>query len=470
MKLDPKSLKVKMWLYFISFAAIILLTLWALQIIFFGNFYQSMKKNMIVESGKEIVELYDSGNYNYHDLIREYCFRDNLSLIICNEDGEPEFSFDSFGKRFDKNIISPTSIEGFNEMIVKLFNSNNDSISYLSDHNKMQMVVFGAILKTSEGDKYLYISSPLPSMDLTMSVLRNQLIIITVILFVLAFLIAFFIAQNLSKPVTRLTESAKKLAKGDRKVVFAKTGYTEINQLADTLNYATKEISRVDELQKELIANISHDLRTPLTIIKVYAEMIRDIDNKDKRDAQTNTIIEEVDRLTSLVNDILELSKIESSNMELIRTDFNMSKKLLEIMTRFNVLNEKQGYVFHNNIDEDVFVNADEKLIERVIYNLIGNAATYTGEDKSITVNLKKLQGHLRLEVTDTGKGIPKEKIEHIWERYYKIKEDHKRAVIGTGLGLSIVKNILMLHGAKFGVSSTPNVGSTFWFELETIS
>lgn len=456
-----------MWFYFTIFATIILITLWALQGIFFGSFYQGMRRAMIIKAGNELTHQF--GKNNFYNSLQDYCFKNNLSVTIFDENINVKFSSDSFGRGFEKNGINPFFIQDLIDLKEKLKNSNG-KVNYLTNIDRREMLVYGSILKNDSDNYYLYLNSPLPPIDSTIAVLRNQLIIITFILFVLSFLISFFLAQNLSKPIAKLTQSASKLAKGDRKVVFEKGSYSEINQLADTLNYATKEISRVDELQKELIANISHDLRTPLTIIKVYAEMIRDIDNKEKRGHQTNTIIKEVDRLTSLVNDILELSKIELNNLELNKTNFDISKKLGDIMNRFSGLKEKQDYKFNINIDNNIVTCADEKLIERVIYNLIGNAATYTGNDKLITVNLKKYEGYFRFEVTDTGKGIPKEQIENIWERYYKVKENHKRPVIGTGLGLSIVKNILMLHSSKFGVISTLNKGSTFWFELETVS
>ncbi|HEX3026915.1 MAG TPA: HAMP domain-containing sensor histidine kinase, partial [Clostridia bacterium] len=229
-----------------------------------------------------------------------------------------------------------------------------------------------------------------------------------------------------------------------------------------------KELSKTEELRRELIANISHDLRTPLTMVKMYAELIRDVsgDKPEKRNAHTQVIIEESDRLSSLITEVLDLSKLQSGTAQISRKEFDLAEKSRVILNRFQALSERQGYVFSIDCDSDAWVNADEQKIEQVIYNLVSNAVNYTGEDKKVAIRVKKTGSKVRFSVSDTGKGIPKEECGQIWERYYKAKETHKRAVVGTGLGLSIVKGILDAHNADYGVDSTVGTGSTFWFEL----
>ena len=120
-------------------------------------------------------------------------------------------------------------------------------------------------------------------------------------------------------------------------------------------------------------------------------------------------------------------------------------------------------------VDDEIYVEADEQKMYQVIYNLVNNAINYTGEDKKVTVHQKMTDGILRIEVIDTGNGVKQEDIPYVWDRYYKDKTTHKRALQGTGLGLSIVKNVLELHGAKYGVSSIRGKGATFWFELPIV-
>jgi signal transduction histidine kinase len=202
-------------------------------------------------------------------------------------------------------------------------------------------------------------------------------------------------------------------------------------------------------------------------MIKAYAEMIRDIsgEKKEKREAHLQVIIEESNRLASLVNNILELSILQSNNEALQIKNVNLSETLKKILLRFGALSKLEGFEIKANIDYDLYVLVDEQRMERVIYNLIGNAINYIGEDKEIKVNLIDLGSRVRFEVIDTGKGIPSEELNLIWDRYYKAKT-HKRSIISNGLGLSIVKSILEMHQAEFGIESAVGKGSKFWFEL----
>ena len=199
--------------------------------------------------------------------------------------------------------------------------------------------------------------------------------------------------MKLTKPITQITKAAQRMATGDFSVNFkGEYSYAEMDALAETLDYAKEEIGKSDELQKEVLANVTHDLKTPLTMIKSYACMIQEIsgDNPEKRAKHTQVIIDESDRLTSLVNDILNLSKIRSGMDSLKITNFNLSEFVHTVCERFDYLRETQGYVIERDIEDELYTEADMEKIEQVVYNLIGNAVNYTGEDKKIRVGLKK--------------------------------------------------------------------------------
>ena len=276
------------------------------------------------------------------------------------------------------------------------------------------------------------------------------------------------IAKRVSSPIVSINEAAKELAKGNYDVSFKGSGYQEIQELTDTLNYASKELSKVEGLRRDLIANISHDLRTPLTMITGYGEVMKDIPGENTPE-NIQIIIDEATRLTSLVNDILDISRFESKTQELSLSMLNITSLIREILLRYNKLTEREGYNFSFNYEEDVFVEGDELKLSQVIYNLINNAITYTGSDKEIVVSQEVKEGFVTIKVIDTGEGIPEEDIPLIWDRYYKVKKTHKRAQVGTGLGLSIAKEILLMHKADFGVESTLGEGSCFWFKLKII-
>lgn len=247
---------------------------------------------------------------------------------------------------------------------------------------------------------------------------------------------------------------------------FPQSGVSELNKLGEVLNYAKNELSKNDELRRDLIANVSHDLRTPLTIIKSYAEMIRDLsgNNPEKREVHTNVIIDESDRLSKLVTDILDLSKYEAGAVKLEIEEFDLSTLVRSVSDKFRGMYEEKGYTFEVKIDKELFVHADEAKINQVVFNLIGNAVNYTGEDKKIVIKLAKVGKKIRFSVTDTGSGIAEEEIRRVWDRYYRSSKNMDRR--GSGIGLAIVKNILITHNAEFGIDSKLKEGSTFWFEL----
>jgi len=353
----------------------------------------------------------------------------------------------------------------------QLLEGNSESVSVVMEdprHNQ-NTLAYAAYLDDSEGKEIiLYILSPLYPVDSTVSILASQLVYVTLISLLLACALSFLISNKIARPIVKITGSASKLAEGNYSAKFEGGHYSEITQLADTLNYTSQELAKADILQKDLIANVSHDLRTPLTMVKSYAEMIKDLsgDNPQKRNAHLQVIIDEADRLNLLVSDLLVISRMQAGIETLHITEFNIRSSILSILNSYHILSEQEGYIFCFDCDKDIFVKGDEARIKQVISNLVNNGVKHSGESKTLTITLKEEKDMVRCEVKDFGEGIPQDELEHIWERYYKASSNHSRNTTGTGLGLSIVKEILLLHHAKFGVISKLNEGSTFWFEL----
>ena len=316
---------------------------------------------------------------------------------------------------------------------------------------------------------YVYIYTTLENVDRTSIIVNGQMIYIVIITIIIALLVAFFLAKKISNPIVKITNQAREMANGNYNIDFYKNGIYEIDELADTLNYLQSEVSKTDQYRRDLMANVSHDLKTPLTMIKAYSEMIRDISYKDekKREEHLNIIINETDRLNILVGDILELSKAQANVDDLEITDYDLAYEINEIVKRYQIIKETENYVFELDIPENIMVKADKNKINQVIYNLINNAINYTGEDNKVLIRVIEGKNDYLIEIVDTGKGISKEDIKHIWDRYYKKDKNHKRNVVGTGLGLSIVKSILEKHNFKYGVSSKINKGTTFYFRIK---
>ena len=313
--------------------------------------------------------------------------------------------------------------------------------------------------------KTLIIDAQLSPVNATIDTIKAQFLIIGVILILVALGVAYYLSKKVAKPIINISESAKVLAHGQYDVTFDGKGYREIKELSDTLNYASKELSKVEELRKELIANMSHDLRTPLTMISGYGEVMRDIPGENTPE-NVQIIIDETRRLTTLVNDMLDLSKLQAGAIELTTDQFNITQEIKSIINRYEKFLSDQRIELIFEYDQEVYVSGDSIKLGQVIYNLMNNAVNYCGEDRKVII--KQLVHHHKVcfQFIDHGVGIDEEQLPYIWERYYKAKSNHVRAKIGSGLGLSIVKVILDLHHAQYGVKSKLQNGSTFWFIL----
>lgn len=283
---------------------------------------------------------------------------------------------------------------------------------------------------------------------------------------IIATTIAMIISKRISKPIEQLNQSAKVLAGGDYEVEFKGKGFLEIKELSDTLNITAIELSKVENIRRELIANISHDLRTPLALIYSYAEMMYDFPDEVTSE-QSQIILDETKRLTSIVNDVLDISCLETGATKLNKEKYNLTESLRKAVNRMNELVKKDGYQIQFDYNEQVYVTADEVKISQVFYNLLLNAISYSGDDHLVVIKQKCKDKIVRIQVIDHGEGIKESDFPYIWERYYKVDKAHVRPRIGTGLGLSLVKRIMEMHDGEYGVESQLDEGSIFWFQLE---
>ncbi len=297
------------------------------------------------------------------------------------------------------------------------------------------------------------------------SLLRRQLIYVIFLILLAAFIIGHYLGASVTLPIIETNRAARELSRGTYTRPPHSGGYREISELNDTLIQAADDLKRVQRLQRELIGNMSHDLRTPLTMIQGYAETMRDIP-EEMNPENMQIIIDETNRLSSLVNEVLDFSQLRSGTMHIEKRDFDLTATISAIRSRVAAMTEKDGYRIEMEANGKCMVHGDSARIEQVVYNFLGNALTYTGEDKRVIIRQTERENHIRVSITDSGKGIDPMELPYIWDRYYRTNESHRRAVIGSGLGLNICRGILENHGAAYGVESELGKGTTFWFEL----
>ena len=331
---------------------------------------------------------------------------------------------------------------------------------------EMKNLTLTKIVDTDNGTAIVMVYAGLSPVNATIQTLRLQILYIAAILFVSVILLAWFMTRTIAQPLMKINEAAKKLPEGTYEI-DPKTGrYREAQELNDTLSQAAEDIQKADQAKRDLIANVSHDLRTPLTMIKGYGEMMRDLPG-EKTDENLEVIINESERLKYLVDDLLDLSKLSDNVVELHKTVFSMSDLVRRNVQKYHVYHKHDDFDIHVECEDDLMVYADESRIEQVLNNFLTNAVNYSGNAKTIEVRAFRKGTSVRIEVEDHGEGIPKEKLNDIWDRFYKIDRQHVRRTDSSGLGLNICRHILELHDAPYGVSSEVGQGSIFWFELE---
>ncbi len=470
MKAKVISIKWKIFFFLIGFCGILLFILWMFQMVFLENFYKSIKINDIKSAASTILKNIE--NDNLTAIVDRISKGNYICIEILSKNGNEVYSSDvlrdCFIHRIDpfkKATLLVRAIEKGGELLEYLNRGVLTEIESQDTLDMAQSIIYAKVLNNSAGETVVvFLNSVITPVSSTVNTLRIQLYYITGAMLVCSIILALIIAKHVSKPIININESAKVLAKGSYDTEFKGKSYKEISELADTLNFTAKELSKVEKLRRELIANISHDLRTPLTLISGYAEVMRDIpDENNAENAQI--IIDESRRLNNLVNDVLDISKLESG-VPIDLKEYNLTESIKQTVIRLSELLRNENFFIEFNYKQEIFVTADETKISQAFYNLLINAVNYSGEDKTIMVNQIELPNKVIIEVKDTGEGISEESLPYIWERYYKEDKTHKRAITGTGLGLSIVKHVIDSHNGEYGVSSRLGQGSTFWFSL----
>ncbi len=447
----------------------VLVMLWLMQIVLLSAYFKEMKITQVKEVSHVIEDSIEQNQFSIK--VQISAVQNNVCGLVYNNKGKLLYQVDALGL----GCVLNSNAIGFTQKIQNYTQQVNESavgefaLTVFNSVIQQDMIVYGKKLSLAFGSYYIFLNSSLLPIDSTISILQQQFIYVTLIVFVLFSIVSLIISSRLSKPIINMKKEAIKLAHGNYDVRFEKGEFTEFSELAETLNYTSEELKKMDELRKDLIANVSHDIKTPLTMIKAYAEMIKDIsgDNKLKREEHLDVILDEVTHLNHLVQDMTQLSQLQSNVLTLQTKNFNvvdLVNESLRLLDGLIVAEKIQVQIFS---PKEVIVIGDPLKIKQVLINFMGNAIKFIGKDKQLIIQILCEAEVVRIEVVDHGIGIAKSDLAYIWDRYYKIDKHHHRNVVGTGLGLSIASAILKSHACNYGVISEVDQGSVFWFELK---
>jgi two-component system sensor histidine kinase VanS len=350
-------------------------------------------------------------------------------------------------------------------------------------------VIIRSLSEGKNGDRYLFVMTSLQPVGEAVDILKQYFVYMAPVILMLVIILSLIYSRIVSRPLVMLSRSAARLANLDFTVqseIHSKDEFGELSRnmiaLSRNLDKALKELTqanvklqedmkekqRSEQLRKELIANISHELKTPLGIVKGFAEGLQDGVASDKRDRYLALIVNETDRMNALIMDMLELSKFEVNAIRLQPRSLSMTNLIQKAADSFSQQMESKHLYFriNNDEEEELFVKADSRRIEQVVLNLLSNAIRHAAENSVITIGIGRTStDKVTTVIENTGQAIAEEDLTRIWDQFYRIERSRDRKSGGTGLGLAIVKHILELHESEFGVVNT-NQGVAFYFTL----
>lgn len=323
------------------------------------------------------------------------------------------------------------------------------------------------------------ISLPLTEIESQLRIIYRVVLVSGIVAIMLALVVGFFLSRGITWPIAQMTEIAERISKGDFSKKVSVRSRDELgalakslNKMADDLQSKIENLDKLNTVRKDFVANVSHELRTPLTSIKGFIETLEDGALHDKANAIKfiQIIKKHTERINSIIDDLLSLSELELGKDRIKKEEFDLKASLNEILLGFQHILSSKKHSLQTDIKGDDFrIKADKYKIEQILVNLLDNAIKYTQNSGKITVSMLKQGKSITISVADSGIGIPKEHLDRIFERFYRVDKARSRQLGGTGLGLAIVKHIVLLHDGKINIESEVQKGTKITISLPLV-
>lgn len=446
---DLKGIRKKLFISYLSIGMVVLLLFWLTQVVFINRIYEYYKVNQLKSYSEQIVQAINNNN---EMLISELIDKSNARVIAITEN-DIVIAGNNRGHGMRGLGIPEILLRPTNTTRVVKYEHPFLHIEYLS--------IVRPFLYNGK-PAILIMSLPEASINDSVNLFKEVFWWIFALTIVSTLVVSSYMSKKFTRPIQILKNAAHEIASGNLNVKINYKEEDELGELAKSMNTMVKQLSITDKFRKDLIANISHDLKTPLGLIRGYSEMLLDYygEDKEKREKYLNTVIKETERMSKLVDDVLQLSKLQSGMVEVKEETIDLEKLIFEILDIFEIqILEKNIEVRLENLK--VKVVADREMIKRAIINIISNAIASMENGGTLSITAELQDKDVLIKISDTGCGIPEKDLEHIFDRFYKGNKS------GTGLGLAIVKEILTLHQSDFGIRSKEGEGTTFYFTLK---
>ncbi len=459
---DLKGLHARLYMIMIIMAGIIVLVTGLVQIFSVRRSLRQDTRTQVQEIARNISSTY--GTSAYEGSVRAAIYTGDYLVRSISEQGE--ILIDTGDLSF--YVTWPDIELDLDDILERLEESEGYFFLETEDPDGITWVVYCQLVARWEGQReILMVAKNTVSEEERIQRLVTLMLGVLAITLALAFVLCWFVTKSFLKPIENITDKATALLRDDYSVHFSEDSYTELNKLSRTLNMAVDSMANYEQMRRDMIANVSHDMRTPLTMIKAYAEMIQTISGDDpvKRNHHLDVIIQQADKLSDFVNKSLDLAVMQADERTFNFEVFSLDQFVWEMISQIEGMDEGK-HAFCVYADPGCYVRADKSGIDEIITNLVSNAMKYGGD--RIEIYVQRFRDKVRLAVVDYGEGIPRDKLGMIWNKYYRINP-HGEDASSAGVGLSIVKEIADSHHLMYGVESDVGKGVQIWFEFPLV-
>ena len=488
-KLKFKSVRFKLFFTMCVVILVIILSLVLINSIVLEKFYIYSKTATIKQVYQKVNDYYNTENTNV-DLkteLKKIAYKNNFDILIKTDTNLIIFTS-------DREFLSSTYIlKDINEIKSKSIEENETKINVKVTTDEVNNISYMFLTGILDNGYVLYIRMPISPIEESVKISNTVLLMIGGITLVVAGIIASFISRKFTNPILQLNDIANKMAKLDFSKKYRITDTEDeinelgrsINTMSDKLEATIKELqknnielekdieekSKIDEMRKQFISDVSHELKTPIALIQGYAEGLIENVNSDEesRKFYAEVILDETNKMDKLVKQLLELMKLEYGKREFDNEKFNINELINEVLRKCSVMiNEKNIKVYFEN-KEPIYVYADEFYMDQIITNYLTNAIKHAEEvekETKIEIKVEKVSNKIRVSVFNTGENIPEEDLQRIWGRFYKLDSSRNRQDGGSGIGLALVKAIMNNYQNEYGVKNKKN-GVEFYFDMD---
>lgn len=435
-----------------------------------STYWQKEKSDLLIKNAKNIAELFQYSNFeidssDMQTFINIYSSNINADIFISDQSGTIHLISS------ETNISKKKSIP--KEILNKTLSGEYIETGTLGNIYKDQHYIVGIPIIISEDNNDVYLGSVFTVSNLNnlkdfQMDLLNTFLIASILTLIISFIGSSIFSYKMVKPLSEMSEAAEEFGKGDFSKRVSISSNDEIGRLADSFNNMAESLSISENIRRNFVANVSHELKTPMTTISGFIDGILDGTIKhEKQNHYLSIVSSEVKRLSRLVHSMLDLSKIDSGELTLNKKSFDITKVILEALISFEDKIVKKN-IDIQNLDQlnNIYIKGDIDMIHQVVYNLIENAVKFVNDNGYIQINMIEDNDKINISIKNSGLGIDKEDIPMIFDRFYKTDKSRSNDKTGVGLGLYIVKTIIRLHSGDIKVLSEKDQYTQFEFYL----